>query len=166
MFASMVATPEDLFARFAKLGVATTTQHHPPVFTVEESKALRGELPGGHCKNLFLKDKKGALWLVVALEDRIIDMKDLRRRIGAATLSFGTAKLLAEVLGVTPGVVTPFSLINDSERRVTLVLDADMMALDQLNFHPLTNEATTTITSQGLLTFIASIGREARIVAL
>ncbi len=160
------ATPEDLFARFAELDVETTTQHHPPVFTVEESKALRGDLPGGHCKSLFLKDKKGALWLVVALEDRAIDMKDLRRRIGAATLSFGKAELLAEVLGVTPGAVTPFGLINDSEGRVTVVLDADMMALDQLNYHPLTNEATTTITSQGLLAFIASTGREARIVAL
>ncbi len=162
----MPATPEDLFARFAEIGVETTTQRHPPVFTVDESKALRGDLPGGHCKSLFLKDKKGRLWLVVALEDRAIDMKDLRRRIGAATLSFGKAELLAEVLGVKAGAVTPFGLINDCEGRVTVVLDSDMMTLDRLNYHPLTNDATTTITAQGLLAFIASTGREARIVAL
>jgi Ala-tRNA(Pro) deacylase len=162
----MPATPEDLFARLAELGVETTTRRHAPVFTVAESKALRGELPGGHCKSLFLKDKKGALWLVVALEDRAIDMKDLRRRIGAATLSFGKAEMLAEVLGVTPGAVTPFGLVNDHEKRVTVVLDSEMMALDRLNYHPLTNEATTTISAEGLLAFIASTGHEARIVAL
>ena len=162
----MPATPEDLSLRLAELGVETTTRHHPPVFTVAESQALRGDIPGAHCKSLFLKDKKGGLWLVVALEDRAIDMKDLRRRIGAATLSFGKADLLAEVLGVTPGAVTPFGLINDAEGRVTVVLDADMMAQDRLNYHPLTNDATTTITPDGLLAFIVSTGREARIVAL
>ena len=162
----MPATPEDLLARLAELGVETTTKRHPPVYTVAESKALRGDLPGGHCKSLFLKDKKGTLWLVVALEDKAIDMKDLRRRIGAANLSFGKAELLSEVLGVTPGAVTPFGLINDLETRVAVVLDSDMMALDQLNYHPLTNEATTTISAQGLLAFIASTGHEARIVAL
>ena len=162
----MPATPENLFARFAELGVETTTQHHPPVFTVAESQALRGDIPGAHGKSLFLKDKKGVLWLVVALEDRAIDMKELRRQIGAATLSFGKADLLGEVLGVTPGAVTPFGLINDQEGRVTVVLDADMMDQERLNYHPLTNEATTTITPEGLLAFIASTGREARIVAL
>jgi Ala-tRNA(Pro) deacylase len=160
------ATPEDLFAHLAELGVETTTRRHAAVFTVEENKALRGDLPGGHCKSLFLKDKKGALWLVVALEDRAIDMKDLRRRIGAATLSFGKVELLAEVLGVAPGAVTPFGLINDRQLRVTVVLDSDMMALDRLNYHPLTNLATTTISAQGLLSFIASTGHEARVMAI
>ena len=142
----MPATEEDLFARLSELGIETETVRHPAVFTVEESKALRGDLPGGHTKNLFLKDKKGALWLVVALEDRAIDMKDLRRRIGSAALSFGRPELLKEVLGIDPGSVTPFAVINDTGNRVNVVLDAEMMSLRALNFHPLTNTATTSVT--------------------
>jgi len=162
----MPATQEDLFARLFELGIETETVRHPAVFTVEESKALRGDLPGGHTKNLFLKDKKGALWLVVALEDRAIDMKDLRRRIGSAALSFGRPELLKEVLGIDPGSVTPFALINDTGNRVNVVLDAEMMTLRALNFHPLTNTATTSVTPDGLAAFLRSCGREPAVVAL
>lgn len=137
----MLASENDLFARLDELGIRTETVRHPAVFTVEESKALRGELPGGHTKNLFLKDKKGDLWLVVALEDRAIDMKDLRRRIGSAPLSFAGANTLRDVLGVEPGSVTPFAAINDTDRRVHVVLDAEMMSFDRLHFHPLVNTA-------------------------
>jgi Ala-tRNA(Pro) deacylase len=162
----MPATPEDLFARLDSLGIRTTTHRHPPVYTVEQAKALRGELPGAHSKNLFLKDKKGALWLVVALEDRDIQMKELRHRIGAAPLSFGRPELLQEVLGIEPGAVTPFSLINDAERRVRVVLDAGMMTLGPLNFHPLRNDATTAISPEGLLAFIRSCGHEPEVLDL
>ena len=162
----MPATEEDLFARLSELGIETETVRHPAVFTVEESKALRGDLPGGHTKNLFLKDKKGALWLVVALEDRAIDMKDLRRRIGSAQLSFGRPELLKEVLGIDPGSVTPFAVINDTENRVNVVLDAEMMSFQALNFHPLTNTATTSVTPDGLAAFLRSCGREPAVVAL
>ena len=162
----MPATEEDLFARLSELGIETETVRHPAVFTVEESKALRGDLPGGHTKNLFLKDKKGALWLVVALEDRAIDMKDLRRRIGSAALSFGRPELLKEVLGIDPGSVTPFAVINDTGNRVNVVLDAEMMSLRALNFHPLTNTATTSVTPDGLAAFLRSCGREPAVVAL
>ncbi len=162
----MPMTPDDLFARLAALGVKTTTHRHAPVFTVEDSKALRGDLPGGHCKTLFLKDKKGVLWLVVMLEDRHIHMKDLRRRIGSATLSFGKPDLLTEVLGVEPGSVTPFALFNDTDRRVNVVLDRAMMDLDLLNYHPLTNAATTAITPADLLTFIRAAGHEPELVEL
>ena len=162
----MPATEQDLFARLSELGIETETVRHPAVFTVEESKALRGDLPGGHTKNLFLKDKKGALWLVVALEDRAVDMKDLRRRIGAARLSFGRPELLKEVLGIDPGSVTPFAVINDTENRVKVVLDAEMMSLQALNFHPLTNTATTSVTPEGLAAFIRSCGHEPAVVAL
>jgi Ala-tRNA(Pro) deacylase len=123
-------------------------------------------MPGGHCKSLFLKDKMGQLWLVVALEDRAIDMKDLRRRIGAAPLSFGKPELLADALGVEPGAVTPFALVNDPEHRVNVVLDAEMMTHDPLNYHPLTNTATTAIAAADLLAFIADCGHEARVVDL
>ena len=162
----MSATQEDLFALFDKLGVETTTRHHAAVFTVEENRAQRGELAGGHCKCLFLKDKKGALWLVVTLEDRAIDMKALRHVIGAAGLSFAKPELLHEVLGVEPGSVTPFALLNDAERHVNVVLDAEMMELKLLNYHPLVNTATTTIGAGDLLKFIGDCGHEARVLKI
>src|SRR5436190_19199775 len=108
----MPATPQDLFARLDRLGIPYRTHHHPPVFTVAESAALRGALPGGHCKSLFLKDKKGGLWLAVMLEHRRIDLNRLAEQLGAPRFSFGSAALLEEVLGVTPGSVTPFALMN------------------------------------------------------
>jgi Ala-tRNA(Pro) deacylase len=120
----MPATEEDLFERFAALGITVETHRHAPVFTVAQAKALRGALPGAHTKNLFLKDKKGALWLIVAMEDRRIDLKELRHRIGSAPLSFAGADTLREVLGIEPGSVTPFALINDREMRTAVVLDA------------------------------------------
>ena len=125
--APMPTSPEALIAYLDGLGIATTTHTHPPVFTVEEAQALRGTLPGGHCKNLFLKDKKGRLWLVVALEDSKVDLKTLDKRIGSARLSFGNGDLLWEVMGVRPGSVTPFAVINDKDHRVTVVLEQAMM---------------------------------------
>ncbi len=155
------ATPEELFARLDELGIVTRTVEHPPVFTVEESRRLCGDLPGGHCKCLFLRDKNRSLWLVVALEHRLIDLKELRRELGARkNLSFGSAELLGDVLGVTPGAVTPFALFNDRERRVTVVLDKGMLEVDPLNYHPLTNDRTTAISPADLVKFIQSCGQE------
>ncbi len=162
----MAATTEDLFARFEALGIRTTTHRHAAMFTVEESKTLRGELPGGHCKSLFLHDKKGALWLVVTLEDRRLDLAALARLIGAARLSFGKPVVLKEVLGVEPGAVTPFALINDTEHRVNVVLDKAMLDHDPLNYHPLVNTATTAIRPADLMAFIAACGHEPTIVDL
>ena len=162
----MTATPEDLFHRLSELGIATTTAEHPPVFTVYEAKALRGQIAGCHIKNLFLKDKRDQLWLVVCPEDRAIELKILPTLIGSARLSFARPDLLREVLGVEPGAVTPFALINDTARRVTVVLDAEMMQADRLNCHPLHNSATTTIGTAGLLRFIQSCGHAPRLVAL
>ncbi len=157
---------QDLFARLASLGIATTTRDHSPVFTVEEARSLRGEIPGGHCKNLFLKDAKGELWLIVCLEDARIDLKRLPERIGSARLSFGRPDLLLEVLGVEPGAVTPFALFNDHARRVNVVLQEAMMAHEQLSYHPMENTATTTIASADLLKFIRACGHDPQIVAL
>ena len=162
----MPARQADLFARLEELGIATETHRHAPLFTVEESKRLRGDLPGGHCKSLFLKDKKGTLWLVVTLEDRELDLKRLHKRIGSGRLSFAKPELLWEVLGVRPGAVTPFGLINDAERRVRVVLDAAMLATKPLNYHPLENDATTAIAPEDLERFIAACGHEAAIVDL
>ena len=148
------------------LGIATTTVEHPPLFTVEQSRALRGEIPGGHTKNLFLKDKKDQVFLVVAEEDAAIDMKTLHKRIDSARLSFGRPELLAELLGVVPGSVTPFGVINDSAGRVTVILDARLLRHDKLNFHPLENTATTTIGREDFLAFLRHTGHEPRILAV
>ena len=163
----MPASPEDLFARLDSLGIAHKTHEHPPLFTVEESKRLRGTLPGGHCKNLFLRDKKRNLFLLVVLEDRPIDLKSLRHALGASgNLSFGQPELLLEVLGVAPGAVTPFALINDTERRVTVFLDKGMLALDPLNYHPLSNTQTTAIAPKDLVKFIESCGHTLKTIDL
>ncbi len=166
MLRAMPYTRDQLMARFDELDIPTTTHEHPAVFTVEEAKALRGGLSGAHSKNLFLKDKKGELFLVVALEDRPIDLKALRHLIGAKQLSFGKPELLLEILGITPGAVTPLALINDTACRVNVVLDAEMMAQTPLNFHPLDNTATTQISPDGLLAFIRACGHTPNVVAL
>jgi len=160
----MSTTREMLLSHLDKLGIVTTTVNHPPVFTVEEAQALRGSIPGLHIKNLFLKDKKGVLWLVVCEEDAAVDLKALPARIGSARLSFGRAELLRDVLGIEPGSVTPFALINDREHRVNVVLDARIVAADGVNCHPLENTATTTISSADLLTFIESTGHTPQII--
>jgi Ala-tRNA(Pro) deacylase len=160
------ATRQDLFARLAELGIATRTVDHDAVFTVAESARLERELPGGHTKNLFLKDKKGALFLVVALGRAHIDLKSLHRVLGCDRLSFGKPELLMEALGVSPGSVTPFSLINDTACRVTVILDADMMRHETINFHPLENTASTNIGRDELVAFIRACGHEPRVVAV
>ena len=160
------ATREELFRRLDTLGIEATTHRHRPVFTVEESRDLRGVLPGAHCKSLILKDKKGALFLVVALEDRRLDMKALGALIGAARLSFASPERLMAHLGIAPGSVTPFALINNPDCVVKIVLDAEMMAAELANFHPLSNDATTAIAPPDLLRFIADCGHEPAVMDL
>ncbi len=157
-------TPEELFARFDALGIRHRTYRHPPVFTVAEASALRGNLPGGHSKSLFLKDKKGGLWLLVVLEERALDLKQLASRLGAPRLSFAAPALLLEALGVTPGSVTPFALVNDPLARVTVVLDGEMLKKDPLNYHPLVNDCTTALSPGDLLRFIAACGHRPRVL--
>jgi Ala-tRNA(Pro) deacylase len=162
--APMPATPDQLFAYLDRLGIAHKTVRHPAVFRVDESRELRGQIAGAHTKNLFLRDKKGAAFLVVALEDAAIELKSLHRLLGASgRFSFGSAELMRELLGVEPGSVTPFAVINDTGLRVTVVLDAAMMAHAVLNFHPLRNTGTTTISREGLLTFLQATGHKPRI---
>ena len=148
-----------LMQRLQALDIPCNTHRHPPLRTVEESKALRGQLPGGHIKNLFLRDKKRTQWLVTVLEDREIDLKAMRRFLGAkGTLSFGSAELLAESLGVEPGAVTPFAVMNDSAGRVAMVLDRGVLAHDPVNAHPLHNQATTSLAPGDLLRFLEDCG--------
>jgi len=147
-----------LFALFDRLGIAHRTLEHPPVFRVGEGDDVKAQLPGGHTKNLFLKDAKDRLWLVSALQDAAIDLKRLPAAIGSARLSFGSATLMAETLGVTPGSVTAFALMNDADHRVTFVLDAGLAAADPVNFHPLANDATSSISQADFRRFLSHLG--------
>lgn len=163
----MPASRDDLMQRLAALNIKTSTHDHPPVFTVQESSGLDRDIPGGHTKNLFLKDKKGGLFLVVALNDALINLKTIHQKIGArGRVSFGKPELLMEMLGVKPGSVTPFSLINDTDQQVTPVFDAAMMSHEFLNYHPLSNDATTTIARDDLLSFVRSCGHEPHVLAV
>lgn len=153
-----------LFAFLDLHGVAHHTLEHEAVFRVEEGREIKAALPGGHTKNLFLKDAKDRLWLITALGETRIDLKTLPRTIGSARLSFGSAELLFETLGVRPGSVTPFALIADTDRRITLVVDKALLETDPVNFHPLTNTATTAISRDGFLAFLNALGVEPVIV--
>ena len=145
-----------LYRLFARHGLSWRHHTHPPLFTVEESRALRGDLPGAHVKNMFLKEKKGGLWLVTCLEDRRIRIRDLERAIGAKNTSFGKPDILWEALGVRPGAVTPFAVMNDTDARVRVVLDSAIAGGEGLvNAHPLHNAATTAITGDALMTFLS-----------
>jgi Ala-tRNA(Pro) deacylase len=163
----MPVSPEDLLAFLDSLGVAHETIEHPALHTVEESQTLRGQIPGGHSKNLFVKDKKSRLFLLTLGEETVVDLKRVHEKIGAnGRVSFGSAELLEEVWGVRPGAVTPFGAINDREGRVTVVLDSGLMAHQRVNFHPLVNTRTTGVSPQELLKFLRATGHEPLVCAL
>jgi Ala-tRNA(Pro) deacylase len=166
MTTTIPTSPDQLFAHLEGLGIRTRTVQHPPVFTVEEAKALRGDLPGGHIKNLFLRNKKGEMWLVVAEESRPIDLKALGEQLGAGRLSFGSPERLMNYLGVVPGAVTPFALINDRQGQVRVAIDKAILEQDPVNCHPLGNDMTTAIAPRDLLVFIESSGHQPMILDL
>ncbi len=152
-------TPEDLLALLERLGIGATTHHHPPLFTVDESRDLRGMLPGGHCKSLFLRTKEGRFILAVVDEARRVPMGPFGRALGMGRLSFGTEGELFHHLGIRPGSVTPFGLVHDTARAVHVVLDRGMLEGNALlNYHPLINTMTTAIASADLLRFLAHTG--------
>ena len=163
--ALLPTSPEQLFARLDALGLAYRTVSHPPVFTVEEAKAQRGALPGAHIKNLFLRDKKKVQRLVVALEDRPIDLKALGDLFGAR-LSFGSPNRLFEALGVRPGSVTPMAAINDAAGAVEVILDAALMEAELINVHPLVNTMTTAIAPSDLIAFLKAAHRAPTVMDL
>lgn len=152
------------YALLAELAIAFDHHEHPPVFTVAESQKLCGEIPGAHVKNMFLKEKKGGLWLVTCLEDRTFRIRDLERAIGAKGCSFGKPDLLWETLGVRPGSVTPFAAMNDTAGNVRVVLDSALLEADRVNAHPLRNDATTSIAPNDLVTFLRHTGHEPAVV--
>ena len=152
------ASRTDLFSFLDRHGIEHRTVDHPPVFRVGEGDAIKAALPGGHTKNLFLKDAKDQLWLISALGETAINLKALPALIGSARLSFGSPERLFDALGVTPGSVTAFALINDPAHRVRFVLDAALAASDPVNFHPLANDATTAVSQTGFRVFLAALG--------
>jgi Ala-tRNA(Pro) deacylase len=166
-YPSMPHTPDDLFAFLDRLGIPHRTVSHAPLFTVAQSQALRGSIPGEHTKNLFLKDKKGTIVLVSAAEDAALDLGSLHRRVGArGRFSFGSAALMRETLGIEPGAVTPFAAMNDRDHRVSIVLEASLLRQAILNFHPLRNTMTTSIAPSDLLRFLDATGHRPQITEL
>jgi Ala-tRNA(Pro) deacylase len=162
---AMPKTPAELFAYLKELGIDVTTVLHPPLFTVADSQALRGEIPGGHTKNLFLKDKKDNFFLVTVEEEAEVDLKQIHHVIGAASrVSFGKPEALMELLGVIPGAVTAFGLINDEKGVVKFVIDSTLMKHETINAHPLTNDATTSIAAEDLQRFARATGHEPAIL--
>jgi Ala-tRNA(Pro) deacylase len=148
------AQPKELFRRLEELDIRVKTIQHPPVFTVDEAKALRGQIDGCHTKNLFLRNKKGVMWLVVCPEDRAVDLKHLAAQLGAGRLSFGSAQRLMKYLGVIPGAVSPFAIVNDAGGKVHVVLDRELLKADMLNFHPLDNSMTTVVRPEDFIRFL------------
>lgn len=164
----MTASPpfdrDRLLAWMAEREIAHKTHDHPAVFRVEEGLQMKAALPGAHTKNLFLKDKKDRLWLISAQQDTIIDLKRAPAVIGSDRLSFGNETLMWETLGVRPGSVTALGLINDVERRVTFVLDRRLWEADIVNFHPLTNTATTALDQAAFRRVMALLERKPIVV--
>jgi Ala-tRNA(Pro) deacylase len=160
------ATPDELFALLDSLDIEHSTVSHPPFFTVEEGRPWHDKIPGLHCKNLFIKDRKGGIWLVVMPADKRADLGRLEKALAAPRFSFARPEVLWAVLELTPGSVTPFGLINDRPRRVTVILDQEMLDSVWVNFHPLHNAASTTLRSADLVRFVRALGYEPVIVRL
>ena len=161
------ASPEDLFRLLDDLGISHETRHHAPVFTVEESEHVTAMIPGGHTKNLFLKDKKGNFFLIVAGNHARIPLNRVHGLIGAQSrVSFGNAEKLMELLGVTPGSVNAFAPMNDHENRVSVIIDEPLLENDRINCHPLINDKTTTISREDLLRFLEHVGHTPQVIRL
>ena len=160
----MVLNAQHLFDHLNTLGIQVTTINHPRVFTVEESKGLRGRIPGCHTKNLLLRNKKGVMWLIVCLENRTVNLKSLATYLGAGRFSFASSERLIQYLGVVPGAVSPFAVINDHTQKVRVAVDREILQHEMLNFHPLDNSMTTSIRSEDFMRFLESEGHIPEIV--
>ena len=162
----MLQTQEELLNILSQIGIEYTNHEHPAVYTVEEADLHHEGIEGAHSKNLFFKDKKKNLFLVVTLSDKPIRIKEVAQKIGAKNMSFAKPELLAEVLGIIPGAVTPFAVINDQNHAVKVILDEEMMGNELLNFHPLVNTATTTISAKDLIKFMEHCKQNFEIIQL
>jgi Ala-tRNA(Pro) deacylase len=164
-FSTVPLGATDLYRRLDQLGIEHSTVHHEALFTVEQSKDVNATLPGGHTKNLFIKDKKSRHFLVTMEYDAVVDLKTIHTRIGGqGRVSFGSADAMMELLGVAPGSVTLFGIINDRANQLTVFIDEGILAHDLINAHPLTNTATTTVKTADMLRFLEAQGHKAVIL--
>lgn len=163
--ASLPTSPEDLFKVLDSLNIPYDLYRHDPIFTVEEGLHLKAEIPGTHCRNLFLKDKKGKMFLITAANETKIDLKALPQMLGCGRLSFGSKNRLMEYLGIYPGAVTPFTAINDKTNNVSIVLDKTMMEAEAMCVHPLDNAMTIGFKPDDLLRFLEHTGHTPQILA-
>lgn len=163
--APLPTSPEDLFVLLQSLDITYSLHHHPPIFTVAEGEHLKASIPGVHCRNLFLRDKKKNTFLVVLANETAVDLKALEGKLDCGRLSFGSAERLWDMLGIRPGSVCPFTLVNDKDRAVQVILDEYMMQADIVNYHPLDNAMTIGLTPADLLKFIAHTGHDYTILA-
>lgn len=159
-------TSAELLAYLDRLGIEQTTIDHPPVYTVEEAKRLRGTLPGANCKSLFLKNKKSRMWLVVVAEDHRVDLAKLADSLGSNRLSFASPERLERHLGVIPGAVSPLAAVNDRAGLVTVALSSEILGHEVLNFHPLVNDRTTAMPVPDFLRFLRDTGHEPLVLAV
>ncbi len=162
----MLQTQDELLNVLDQIGITYTNHEHPAVYTVEEADLHHEGIEGVHSKNLFFKDKKKNLFLVVTLSDKPLKIKEVAKKIGAKSPSFGKPDLLAEVLGVIPGAVTPFAVVNAKDHPLKVILDEEMMENELLNFHPLVNTATTTIAAKDMSKFMEHCGQDFEIIRL
>ena len=161
----MALTPDALLAELTRLKIAHHTERHEALFTVEQSKALYGKMPGGQTKNLFIKDKKGRHFLVSMEHDAVVDLKTIHTRLGGqGRVSFGNAEDMLAFLGVVPGSVTLFGIINDKDNNVSVFIDEGLLAYDRINAHPLTNEATTNLATADMMRFLEANGHKPEIL--
>lgn len=160
----MPASPSDLFAYLDDLEISHSTVEHAATFTVEEGRHLKASMPGGHSKNLFMKDKEGTIVLISAWADSQLKLNQLHKLIGTRRLSFASAELMVECLGVEPGSVTAFALMNDKDQRVRFIADAALMGFDKVNFHPLVNTATTAIGREDFRRFVEATGHSLTVI--
>ena len=158
-------SPQDVFKIFQQLDIAYELYRHAPVFTVEESGKIDREIPGTHCRNLFLRDKKKKNFLVVLANETEIDLKSAQELIGCGRLSFGSAERLWAHLGIRPGSVCPFTVINDKDHQVQVILDEYMMAQELVCYHPMDNAMTVSLSPRDLLKFFAHTGHKPIVLA-
>ena len=149
------------------LGIPYTRHEHPPVFTVEQAERHWTDISGAHCKNLFLRNKKGNRhYLVILPSIKQADLRQLNARLNEDRLSFGSAERLRKYLGLEPGSVSPFGLINDSRKAVSVIVDLDLRRAGRVNFHPNVNTVTVGIDMADFERFLAWTGNEIRFFEL
>jgi len=163
----MTPQEQQVRARLEELGIAFTRHEHPPVATVEEAERHWAGIDATHCKNLFLRNQKGNRhYLVVVGHTKRVDLRAVADQIGDGKLSFGSPERLMTHLGLTPGSVSPFGLINDHGHQVRVVIDRDLKAATRLSFHPNINTVTLTVAAPDFARFLESSGNAVQYVTV